>query len=153
MNKILKKTIAALLMSPFAFFMTLAVGGFLIALYKFIMFLLVPPPVILLLAGIPIAVIGLSVLGCHMFIKGEKMWQEANKQDKPEEPPELDDQGRIKKWRNRDRFFAQGCPDCGNKDFLEGPSGGLCVNFKCNKCGSTFNDMGPFGIERIGNRF
>jgi len=31
------------------------------------------------------------------------------------------------------------CPDCGSKKFYEGPSGGLCTNWKCAGCGSRFN--------------
>lgn len=42
------------------------------------------------------------------------------------------------------------CPDCGHKEFLAGPEGGGSQNFKCAYCGSRFNDMGPFGMERIG---
>ena len=43
------------------------------------------------------------------------------------------------------------CPDCGGKGFLAGPRGGDCQNFKCANpdCGSRFNDMGIFGIDRI----
>jgi len=43
------------------------------------------------------------------------------------------------------------CPDCEEDEFIEGPHGGFSINFKCaNKlCGSEFNDLGPFGIERI----
>jgi hypothetical protein len=43
------------------------------------------------------------------------------------------------------------CPDCGSAGFLAGPRGGMAQNFKCGneECGSRFNDMGPFGIDRI----
>jgi hypothetical protein len=43
------------------------------------------------------------------------------------------------------------CPDCKSLGFLAGPCGGGSQNFKCASasCGSRFNDMGPFGIERI----
>jgi len=43
------------------------------------------------------------------------------------------------------------CPDCGHEGFLGGPRGGACENFKCanSDCGSRFNDMGCFGIDRI----
>ncbi len=44
------------------------------------------------------------------------------------------------------------CPDCNGIKFLRGPKGGLSVNFKCEQCGSKFNHMGPFGIERIGEK-
>lgn len=43
------------------------------------------------------------------------------------------------------------CPDCLNKSLLVGPSGGICQNLHCSTdhCGSRFNAMGPFGVERI----
>ena len=42
------------------------------------------------------------------------------------------------------------CPDC-TLPLTEGPHGGLSVNWWCHNtaCGSGFNDMGPFGVERI----
>lgn len=42
------------------------------------------------------------------------------------------------------------CPDCESGNFLEGPSGGGSVNVKCSNkdCGSLFNFMGIFGIDR-----
>jgi ribosomal protein L37AE/L43A len=42
------------------------------------------------------------------------------------------------------------CPDCG-QPLQEGPHGGLSVNWLCMnpRCGSKFNEMGPFGSERI----
>jgi len=43
------------------------------------------------------------------------------------------------------------CPDCKNKEFLEGPCGGACINIKCSFCGSKFNICQQIGfIERIG---
>jgi len=50
------------------------------------------------------------------------------------------------------RFHAGCCPDCGAEGLLEGPHGGLSINVYCGDdagCGSRFNCMGPFGIERI----
>lgn len=42
------------------------------------------------------------------------------------------------------------CPDCGGKDFLEGPRGGGSQNIQCDKCKHEFNVMGgPMGIHRI----
>lgn len=43
------------------------------------------------------------------------------------------------------------CPDCDTENVVEGPSGGLSINRYClnPECGSRFNDMGPFGWERI----
>lgn len=42
------------------------------------------------------------------------------------------------------------CPDCQTYG-LRGPYGRLTVNYACTHaaCGSAFNDMGPFGVERI----
>lgn len=42
------------------------------------------------------------------------------------------------------------CCDC-EEMLADGPSGGLSINMYClnPKCGSRFNDMGPFGVERI----
>ncbi len=41
------------------------------------------------------------------------------------------------------------CPDCGNDSWLGGPCGGGSQNIQCKDCGSKFNMMGPFGIDRI----
>lgn len=40
------------------------------------------------------------------------------------------------------------CLDCDGDQFLKGPSGGLCTNYKCAGCGSKYN-VGPGFIERI----
>jgi hypothetical protein len=40
------------------------------------------------------------------------------------------------------------CPDCASS-LEEGPHGGMSVNYRCSVCGSKFNDMGSFGVERI----
>lgn len=46
--------------------------------------------------------------------------------------------------------FRQGiCPDCTYECLARGPSGGGSQNYLCQHCGSKFNEMGPFGIERI----
>ena len=42
------------------------------------------------------------------------------------------------------------CPECGGTEFLEGPHGGLAVNFCCAKCFARFNDPRAFPIERYG---
>lgn len=51
----------------------------------------------------------------------------------------------------RGRVKADRCPDCGHEGFLGGPRGGMARNFKCanEACGSRFNDLGMFGIDRI----
>lgn len=42
------------------------------------------------------------------------------------------------------------CPDCAG-DLVEGPHGGLSVNWYCSNkyCGSRFNVAGPLLVERI----
>ena len=52
-------------------------------------------------------------------------------------------------WSNREAFFNDGCPFCQSKDFLEGPHGGMAINFKCGKCGARFNDTWAFGIDLL----
>ena len=52
-------------------------------------------------------------------------------------------------WLRARKAKKLACPDCGGEDFLAGPCGGLCQNIKCVKCGQEWNDMGPFGLERI----
>jgi hypothetical protein len=61
--------------------------------------------------------------------------------------------GDSEKWdrlsdENAETFYSQKCPDCGSK-VVSGPRGGLSVNWDCVKCGSGFNDLGPFGVERV----
>jgi hypothetical protein len=51
-------------------------------------------------------------------------------------------------------IFVRGlCPDCVTGPLREGPHGGGSVNWYCGNvmCQSRFNEMGPFGIERISN--
>ena len=55
----------------------------------------------------------------------------------------------IDHWSDTKKFFDDGCPFCGSKEFLEGPHGGQSINFKCARCGATFNDMGPFGVDLL----
>jgi len=42
------------------------------------------------------------------------------------------------------------CPDCGYTKWYDGPSGGMCINSKCGRCGHWFN-LAPhlMGFERI----
>lgn len=42
------------------------------------------------------------------------------------------------------------CPDCFNT-LVEGPSGGLSINYYCNHCGSRFNETFN-SVERINNK-
>ena len=41
------------------------------------------------------------------------------------------------------------CPDCGSGSFMEGPSGGMSTNVKCNGCSHWFNLGLPLFIQRI----
>jgi hypothetical protein len=43
------------------------------------------------------------------------------------------------------------CSECGSTTFYEGPSGGLSTNFCCEN-GHWFNDMGPFGVQKIADK-
>lgn len=49
----------------------------------------------------------------------------------------------------RAMFWSGACPDCQSPRLREGPCGGGSVNLTCMECGSRFNDIEPFGIERI----
>jgi len=63
---------------------------------------------------------------------------------KPCDKIEMDDN------KIRDLFLKyKGCPDCGGKIFIEGPSGGICTNVKCDGCGHYFNMALPLIVERI----
>ena len=49
--------------------------------------------------------------------------------------------------------FGGVCPDCGGKDWFEGPSGGMNVNIKCSGCGLWLNYSPRLGLaQRIGRR-
>ena len=50
-----------------------------------------------------------------------------------------------------DELQKNGCLDCGCKDFLQGPSGGMAQNVKCanDECGSKYNIMPMGWAERI----
>lgn len=41
------------------------------------------------------------------------------------------------------------CPDCGSKEFIEGPSGGMSQNIKCVHCRHWFNLALPIFVQRI----
>jgi DNA-directed RNA polymerase subunit RPC12/RpoP len=41
------------------------------------------------------------------------------------------------------------CPDCGSKEFYEGPSGGMSTNIRCGGCKHRFNMALPICVERI----
>ena len=41
------------------------------------------------------------------------------------------------------------CPDCQHDSWIQKAGGGSYGNIKCGNCGSEFNNLGPFGLERI----
>lgn len=47
-------------------------------------------------------------------------------------------------------YEEQKMPCCGSKSFIEGPTGGLCINIKCTQCNTWFNITPILGtIEKI----
>src|SRR5215475_12729377 len=53
---------------------------------------------------------------------------------------------------NAGRFDGT-CPDCGDNEWFEGPSGGMSTNIKCAKCGLWLNHTPVLGLaERIGRK-
>lgn len=54
---------------------------------------------------------------------------------------------RLKFWQKTDPVDK--CPDCGGRQWLEGPHGGGSVNIYCASCGAGFNHTGFFGMDRI----
>lgn len=40
------------------------------------------------------------------------------------------------------------CPDCKHREFLAGPSAGMCQNIKCAQCDAKFN-VGPLSVQRL----
>ena len=44
------------------------------------------------------------------------------------------------------------CPECGNQEWYEGPSAGIAVNIACGN-GHWWNDAGPFGLQRLDDRY
>ena len=53
-------------------------------------------------------------------------------------------------WTCEEWNWENGCPFCRCLEFVRGPEGGNCINFKCVRCGAKFNDMWRFGIDLIG---
>lgn len=47
------------------------------------------------------------------------------------------------------RMVPYVCEECGGTNFLEGPHGGLAVNFCCGDCWARYNDS-VFSIDRHG---
>lgn len=41
------------------------------------------------------------------------------------------------------------CPNCGSKEWYDGPGGGSFGNIKCANCNREYNNLGPFGLEEI----
>ena len=58
---------------------------------------------------------------------------------------------RLTKYEEDLIYSSQRCPDCGKGRLMRGPSGGGSQNYRCDNedCGSSFNEMGIFGWQRI----
>lgn len=41
------------------------------------------------------------------------------------------------------------CPECGGKEFFEGPQGGMALNIKCASCGTWWWYSPPFSPYKI----
>lgn len=56
-----------------------------------------------------------------------------------------------KEKRKVDNFGNVICPDCGNTDWIQLTGGASFGNIECDNpgCSSRFNDLGPFGLQRI----
>lgn len=68
------------------------------------------------------------------------------------EPTLTNQEGEMLTKHEMELFRYWHCPDCG-ADLLQGPRGGMSVNYECarSRCGSRFNVIGPFGVERTTN--
>jgi DNA-directed RNA polymerase subunit RPC12/RpoP len=73
-------------------------------------------------------------------------WLKGKPKAKPERGTDAD------KEMVRAAILKGKCPDCGSKDFIEGPSGGICTNYTCAECGSRFNIGAAFGSVMIADR-
>lgn len=63
---------------------------------------------------------------------------------------EICDKVEINEYKIKELFETHMvCIDCGSDKMLEGPSGGMCQNVKCAKCGHKFNFGLPLFIHRI----
>lgn len=99
---------------------------------------------------------GLALLCALMALLGPFIWPNlgSGEMAKKESPPlNRSFLNGHKLTTDEHRLFADGkCPDCGAEGLLEGPHGGMSINVYCpneSGCGSRFNFMGPFGVDRI----
>lgn len=70
-------------------------------------------------------------------------------------PRDQDDESIVSSPERDKRFIERGtCPDCGEKNLLGGPSGGMSQNVACNNCLMEFNVHHSFGgllgVDRTG---
>lgn len=49
------------------------------------------------------------------------------------------DRENLSAWEKNYLNTQKTCPDCATGELMEGPHGGIAINFKCEKCGSAFN--------------
>lgn len=58
-------------------------------------------------------------------------------------------------WEPAFKSFGENpaaCADCGCREFLFGPKGGMCQNVQCSDCGAQFNVMlvpGAVMVQRL----
>jgi hypothetical protein len=108
-------------------------------------------------------VAGTMLFRAVMAFFGRLFWK---LKDKGKDPPPVDTTVVVETEKTMHRTSLRGaklsdreaaivykstCPDCGHHPLAEGPHGGLSVNVYCHneECGSCFNMMDIFGVERI----
>lgn len=69
---------------------------------------------------------------------------------KPEFPMKPQSDGRFLQVADKNGNLY--CPYCGGVKWIEGPEGGGSQNIQCDTCLKYYNDMGPFGLQDIGDR-
>jgi hypothetical protein len=105
----------------------------------------------LFLIAVIVSAVGIMLVIPSVISLGWRKWRKKH----PAHEVSLMDGQPLTDWEMV-RFGATGgihqCPDCG-ADLKIGPTGGMSVNFRCDssECGSRFNYVGPFGVERISN--
>lgn len=99
-----------------------------------------------------LSVAGAAVLFSREIVKTSRWVGKAVKRSLPKkkEPPGIPTNKNGQRLCNSEEavFRTGKCPDC-EQPLCEGPSGGMSVNYCCLICASKFNDMGPFGVDRI----
>lgn len=50
-------------------------------------------------------------------------------------------------FRKKEKLLK--CPACKGSDWIKGSGGGSYGNIQCVKCKNKYNNLGPFGLEKI----